>query len=137
MAKTKWVAVVQCEVMRERCSGADCAVRFAGRRDLFAEHDSDVSVYIPITCGGCPGRRVARLAAHLKKHMAKNQVTTDEVVVHLSSCIVNDNHHGPPCPHIDDIKLMLARQGFTRLIEGSKISSGAEKKRATGVYKNR
>ena len=136
MAKTKCVAVIQCEVSREHCSGARCAISFAERKDHFAGYGSDVVYYIPMTCGGCPGRRVSRLAAHLKKSLATREVTPEEIVVHLASCLVTDNHHSPPCPHLDDIKLILARQGLT-VVEGSMTSSAAARRRQAGVYKGR
>jgi predicted metal-binding protein len=136
MAKIKCVAVIQCEVSREHCSGAQCGISFAERKDHFAGYGSEAIYYLPMTCGGCPGRRVSRLAAHLKKALAKREVTPEEIVVHLASCVVNDNHHAPPCPHLEDIKLILSRQGLT-VVEGSMISGTAERRRQSGVYKGR
>ena len=135
--KAKCVAVIQCAVTHERCTGADCARTFVLRRDAWAEHGPEAVYYVPFTCGGCPGRRVSRLASHLKRVMTKKAgLKPEEIAVHLSSCMVNDNAHYPPCPHLDDIRLMLGRQGL-RVIEGTHISQKAEGRRQQGLYRKR
>jgi len=134
--KTKCVAVIQCEIAHERCSGAQCAAAFADRKHCFADYGDQVVYYVPFSCGGCPGRRVSRLVSNLKTVMGRRGVEQEEIVVHLSSCMVFDNGHYPPCPHVDDIKLILARKGFA-VAEGSHISQQAEAKRQDGTYRSR
>lgn len=133
---TKCVAVIQCEVAHERCCGAQCAAGFAEREDLFAEYGDQVKYYVPFPCGGCPGRRISRLVANLQKVMKRRGVGQDEIAVHLSSCMAFDNAHYRPCPHLDDIKLVLARKGF-RVVEGSHVSKAAERRRQEGIYQGR
>ena len=134
--RTKCVAVIQCEVAHERCSGAQCAAGFAEREDLFAEYGNEVKYYVPFPCGGCPGRRISRLVVNLQKVMKRRSVEQDEIAVHLSSCMASDNAHNRPCPYLDDIKVVLARKGFS-VIEGSLVSKTAERRRREGIYQGR
>ncbi|MBN2584786.1 MAG: CGGC domain-containing protein [Planctomycetes bacterium] len=137
MAKTtKCVAVIQCAVAHERCPGTQCAAAFAERKDCFAEYGDEVVYYVPFTCGGCPGRRISRLVENVRRVMAKRGVEKDEIVVHLASCVVTDNGHYPPCPHVDDMRLILSRKGF-RTVDGSRISPQAEQRRQDGKYRKR
>ena len=129
----KCVAVIQCAVAHERCTGSFCAQSFANRTHYFAGYGEAAIYYIPFGCGGCPGRRVSRLAAQLSKTMQKAGVAKDEIAVHLASCVVTDNGHYPPCPHLADMKKMLARKGL-HVVEGSHVSPSAERKRAAGLY---
>ena len=62
-------------------------------------------------------------------------VKPEEIVVHLSSCIISDNGHYPPCPHIDDMTLVLERKGL-RVVMGTHFSKGATQKRAEGIYRS-
>jgi len=125
----KCVAVVQCEVARERCAGAHCALSFHRREHHFAGYGQDV-IYVPMSCGGCPGRRVSRLAANLKSRLRKDAgIEPSGIVVHLAACVVTDNGHYPPCPHLAYIKTILAREGL-RVVEGSYLSAAAEQRRA-------
>ena len=70
-----------------------------------------------------PTARIAKL----------EKIAKDRIVVHLSSCITADNYHGPPCPHLEYLKLLVARAGLD-LREGTRISDAAEKKRKAGTY---
>jgi predicted metal-binding protein len=123
-------------VAHERCSGATCAISFANREHHFAEYGEEAVYYVPFSCGGCPGRRVSRLAAQLKKHMKKLDIAPDYIAVHLASCVVTDNWHYVPCPHVDDMKRMIERKGL-RVVDGSVISSVSEDRRKEGVYTGR
>lgn len=135
-AKTRCVAVIQCEVAHERCTGVNCARTFADRTEKFSDYGPEAVYYVPFPCGGCPGRRVGRLAAQLKRHMGKrSDVKPEEIVVHLSSCIISDNGHYPPCPHIDDMKLVLERKGL-RVVMGTHFAKGATRKRGEGIYRS-
>ena len=93
--------------------------------------------YISFTCGGCCGKTIASKLEHFSRHLkSKTDIKKDEVVVHLSSCMVTDNHHYDRCPHINYIKNIIAKKGFNNVIEGTYISGGATKKRQNGVYKD-
>jgi len=131
----KCVAVVQCAVAKERCSGANCALTFHRREHHFSGYGPEV-VYVPFSCGGCPGRRVSRLVAHLKRLLGREaDIEPDEIAVHLSACVVNESSHYPPCPHLDYIKTILTRKGLT-VVEGTYLSATAEKRRQTGYYQD-
>jgi predicted metal-binding protein len=127
------VAVVQCAVAQERCAGVHCALAFHRREHHFAGYGPD-TIYMSMSCGGCPGRRVSRLAANLKNMMRKEAgLEPSEIVVHLAACVVTDNGHYPPCPHLDYIKTILARKGL-RVVEGTYVSATAAQRRKTGSY---
>lgn len=129
----KCVAVVQCAVAKERCSGVHCALAFHRREHHFSGYGSEV-LYLPFSCGGCPGRRVSRLAANLKSRLSKEAgIEPAEIVVHLSACVVNESGHYPPCPHLDYIKTILTRKGL-KLVEGTYVSATSEERRRTGYY---
>jgi predicted metal-binding protein len=133
-SKIKCVAVIQCAVAHERCPGAKCAAAFSGRKHYFVGYGPGTIYYVPFGCGGCPGRRVGRLATYLKRAFKKHQsVEPEEIAVHLATCIVGDNAHYPPCPFRQDIKLMLSRKGL-KVVEGSVYSKSLEAKREAGVY---
>ena len=134
--KIKCVAVIQCDVARERCSGAHCAISFVGRNGYFAGYGPEAVYYVPFQCGGCPGRRVSRLGHNLRKAMKSQGLEPDQIAVHLASCLVTDNGHYPPCPHLADIRLMLSRKGL-RVVEGTRISDSADRQRQAGHYKPR
>jgi len=134
---TTCVAVIQCEVAHERCTGIQCAMGFADREDLFAAYGDEVRYYVPFPCGGCPGRRVGRLAHQIKRIMQKRGIPLEQVAVHLSSCMAFESGHYPPCPHLADIRLMLTRKGFTRVVEGTHLSPQAEERRHAGLYRPR
>ncbi|QIB69540.1 CGGC domain-containing protein [Aminipila butyrica] len=135
--ETKYVIVIQCDIVRRRCSGFACTNTFYNREDSFKDKDYDENVrYIPMTCGGCCGAGLASLLEHFSKRSAKqNGLKKEEVVVHLSSCMVTENYHHDRCPHIDYIKALVKKKGYSRIVEGTYISQSAEKKRAAGIYK--
>ena len=131
----KLVAVIQCDFAKERCSGFSCADVFFKRTDGFANYPAkDPIIYLPFDCGGCPGRRISRSAAHvIKKSAKKAQIEKDEIVVHLASCMVTDNGHYPPCPHLDYIGKILQRKGL-KVRKGSYRSKTAEGRRGRKDY---
>ena len=74
--------------------------------------------YISFTCGGCCGKGVATKLEHLSKELKiKNNIEKDEIVVHLSSCMVTDNYHYDRCPHADYIKSITLKKGYQNIIE--------------------
>lgn len=68
--------------------------------------------------------------------MTATDIEFCEVAVHLSSCMVTDNHHYDRCPHVDYIKNILSKKGFAHVIEGSYISQSASLHRQKGTYKD-
>lgn len=132
----KYVAIIQCDLTHNRCSGFACTNAFYNRDDVFKDYDSSTR-YISFTCGGCCGKSVAAKLEHLSKKLRiKNNIQKDEVAVHLSSCMTTDNSHSDRCPHIDYIKSIILKRGYRNIVEGSYISKGAERKRAEGIYKS-
>ena len=127
------VAVVQCHVTHERCTGVSCATSFARREHLFAQYGKEAEFYVPFTCGGCPGRRVSRLVGQLARKLKQKGVERDEIAVHLSTCVVFDSGHYPKCPHVGYMKKILARKGF-KVVEGTYISNKASERRREGSY---
>lgn len=129
------IGVIQCDFARERCSGFGCMNSFVQRIDGFARYAKEDGVMlVPFNCGGCPGRRISRVASNLiKRAKAKAGVDKDELVIHLASCIVTDNGHYPPCPHVEYIEKILKRKGL-KVVKGSYRSKTASKRRAEGQY---
>ncbi len=131
-----FVVVVQCDqAVHSVCPGFLCEHAFSARRDAFAAYPADRAMrYMSISCGGCPGRATERKLVNLARNLKKREsLSSDAVIVHLSSCITNSNHHGPRCPHIDYIKGQIRLAGFD-CVEGSRYSPTAEKRRAEGMY---
>jgi len=132
----KFVVIIQCDIAHNRCSGFACTNSFYARDGAFAGYGDGVK-YISFTCGGCCGKSVAAKIEHFGKMLqAKTELTKNEVVVHLASCMVTDNHHYDRCPHVQYIKDILAKKGFHNIVEGSFISGKATKLREKGVYKD-
>jgi predicted metal-binding protein len=132
-----YVVVVQCDLVKQRCSGYFCEKAFHERTGGFADYPKDKAFRtLYLTCGGCCGRAVGRKLSHLvKKLKSKENIEKDRIVVQLSSCIAKDNYHGPPCPHLEYLKLLIGRLGLD-IREGTQISGKAEERRAEGVYEN-
>ncbi len=139
-AKERYVIVVQCDqVVHETCPGFLCEHAFTRRADAFSIYPIDEQVrYLPISCGGCPGRGTLRKLINVKKNLRLREKMEAEIAaVHLSTCITRASHHGPRCPHIDYIKGQVARAGLV-CREDSRISPTAEKRRdADGNYLGR
>ena len=132
--KTKYVVIIQCDIAHGRCSGFACTNAFYNRDEVFEDYN-EATRYISFTCGGCCGKGIAAKLEHFSKKLyTKNKINKDEVVVHLSSCMVHDNYHYDRCPHADDIKSIVLKKGYKNIIEGSYISGNAKKKREEGQY---
>lgn len=131
---TKYVVIIQCDIAHKRCSGFACTDDFYNKEGMFEKYEDDVR-YISFTCDGCCGKSVAAKLEHFSNKLSrKTNIHKDEVVVHLSSCMVTDNHHYDRCPHVDYIKNIVLKKGYKNVIEGSFLSKNAEKKREQGVY---
>ncbi len=136
LAEKDYVVVVQCEIVKQRCSGYFCEKAFNERTGGFAAYPKDKAYRtLYLTCGGCCGRAAGRkLAHHARKIKQREGVERDRIVVQLSSCITKDNHHAPPCPNLDYLKTLIARLRLD-VREDTAISELSEKRRAEGVYK--
>ena len=137
MTDKNYIVVVQCHIVKERCSGYLCEYAFSERSGKFAEYPKDSSTrFLSLTCGGCCGRAVHRKLSNLIKQI-KNKETIEkgQIAVHLSSCISNDNFHGPPCPHKDYLKTMICDKLGLDLVMGTRVSELAEKRRKDGEYR--
>ena len=133
-----YVAIVQCEIVKQRCSGYFCEKAFNERTGGFSDYPKDKAYRtLYMTCGGCCGRALQRKLSHLaRKIKAREGIGKDRLVVQLSSCITQDNFHAPPCPHLGYLKTIIARLGI-EVREDTSISELAEKRRAEGVYSSK
>ena len=130
-----YVVVVQCEIVKQRCSGYFCEKAFHERADGFAAYAKDKPYRVVyITCGGCCGKAVQRKLTHLARMLKKNEgMDRDRIVVQLSSCITRDNFHSPRCLFTDYMKELIARAGF-ECREDTHLNAKAESRRTKGVY---
>lgn len=130
-----YLVVVQCHLVQQRCSGFHCEKAFTDRTGGFARYADQPGLRrLSLTCGGCCGRALQRKLSHLLRSAhQRDGIEPAQVVVHLASCICKDNHHGPPCPHLDYLKILVRRLGLD-LVEDSWISRTAEKRRQQGLY---
>ncbi|MCD6293150.1 MAG: CGGC domain-containing protein [Deltaproteobacteria bacterium] len=133
-----YVAVIQCHLVKQRCSGYFCEKAFNERSGAFADYAQTENLRILyMTCGGCCGRATHRKLVNLIRMSKKREnISKDQIVVHLASCITNDNYHGPPCPHLDYLKELIAKLSLD-LVEGTNISPKAEARRKEGKYRLR
>ena len=134
-SKVKLIGIIQCDFAKERCSGFACVNSFTNRMDAFTKYPKDSSIMVvPFNCGGCPGRRISRTVSNLVKRAKKKaEIEKDEIVIHLASCMVTDNGHYPPCPHLDYIGTILKRKGM-KVKKGSYKSKTATARREAGRY---
>ncbi|MFA7230466.1 MAG: CGGC domain-containing protein [Victivallaceae bacterium] len=137
MSDKKYIVIVQCEIVKQRCSGYFCEKAFNERTGGFAGYPADKTFRtLYMTCGGCCGRATHRKLDHLiRKIGVKENIDRGEIVVHLSSCITRDNYHGPQCPHINYLKELIAKLNLD-VIDCTTISTKAEERRQAGIYKS-
>lgn len=135
LEQKQYIVILQCHIVKERCPGYQCERALHERTGGFAEYPKDKSYrYLSLTCGGCCGRATHRKLANLVKVIAKKEgIGKDRIVVHLASCITNDNYHAPPCPHLAYLKTLIARLGLD-MRAGTVISQKAEQRRQEGKY---
>lgn len=136
MSGKTYVIVVQCHIVKERCSGYFCEKAFNERSGAFSGYSGKEPIrMLNMTCGGCCGRAVHRkLSDFINSIQKKEQIAKEQIVVHLSSCIVKENFHGPRCPHIDYLKELINGRHGLDIIEGSRISKLSEARRKQGLY---
>ena len=130
-----YVVIVQCHIVKERCSGYNCELAFNERAGGFVAYLKDKKYrMLSLTCGGCCGRATHRKLSNLIRRIKKAEgITKDRIVVQLSSCITKDNFHAPPCPHLDYLKGLIAKLGLD-IREDTYINEKSEMKRKTGLY---
>ena len=137
MDKKEYVVVVQCHIVMERCSGYFCEKAFHERTGGFSSYPKEKRYRtLYLTCGGCCGRALHRKLSDLVK-MTKKQENMDKehIVVHLASCITKESYHGPPCPHLDYLKIMIRNKLGLDLREDTYISKKAQERREAGLYR--
>ena len=106
------------------------------KEGMFEKYEDDIR-YISFTCGGCCGKSLAaKLEQFSNKSRAFNNTNKDDVFIHLSSCMVTDNHHSDRCPHVEYIKGIIIKKGYKNIVEKSYIYGNTETKREKGIYKN-
>lgn len=135
MGDKSYLVIVQCHLVMQRCSGYFCEKAFHDRLGGFADCAPDRAYrMLSMTCGGCCGRALHRkLSNVLRKVKAKEGIEKESIAVYLSSCITKDNYHGPPCPHLEYLKTLIAKHGVD-VREGTWVSARAEQRRADGIY---
>jgi predicted metal-binding protein len=138
MENIKYIVVVQCHIVKERCSGYFCEHAFNERAGGFSIYPKDKKIrFLPMTCGGCCGRAIHRKINNLLKQIKrKEKIEKHEIVVHFSSCISLDSFHGPPCPHKEYLEKLVRDKLGMQIIHGTRISKLAEKRRKEGIYKD-
>ena len=132
-----YIVVVQCHIVMERCSGFFCERAFNGRTGGFEALPKDSQTRIAyLTCGGCCGRALQRKLVNLvEKAGKKDGIAKESILVKLASCVTRDNHHGPPCPHLDYLKTLISRLGLDVSMD-THLSAKATRLRSEGVYKS-
>lgn len=133
-----YIVTVQCDRRTNQvCAGYQCEWAFTTRRDAFAGYPAGENVrYLPMSCGGCPGRSLERKLMNLKKGLKKRENRGLEGVrVHLATCITRNSRHGAKCPHLAALKQQIEIAGLP-WVEDSRISPLAEKRRAEGLYQD-
>lgn len=131
----RYVIVVQCHVVKQRCSGYYCEKAFHERTGGFADLPADPPArMLAITCGGCSGKRVIRLLHNARKNLAANEkIAPEEILVRLASCVTRDNYHSPRCPHAEQLRRYVEWVGLD-LAEDTSISETAQRRRREGRY---
>jgi len=136
MKDKEYIVIVQCHIVKERCSGYNCEKAFNERTGGFAAYPKE-KMYrmLNLTCGGCCGRATHRKLSNLIRRIDKAEaVAKDRIVVQLSSCITKDNFHSTPCPHLDYLKGLIAKLGLD-VRDDTYIYEKSEMRRKAGVYK--
>ena len=131
-----YVVIVQCHIVKERCSGYNCERAFHERTGGFAAYPKDKAYrMLNMTCGGCCGRAVHRKLSNLIRRIKKEEdIGKDRIIVQLSSCMTKDNFHSSPCPHLDYLKGLISKLGLD-MREDTFIYEKSEKRRKEGVYR--
>ena len=80
MCDKDYIVVVQCHIVKERCSGYFCERAFHDRQGGFAAYPKERAFRtIYMTCGGCCGRALHRKLSHLaRKIQDKEGIPPDQ-----------------------------------------------------------
>jgi len=137
MEDKDYIAIVQCHLVKQRCSGYYCEKAFHERTEGVSGYSKDKAYRtLFMTCGGCCGRALHRKLANLvRKIKAREDLDKSRIVVQLSSCITRDNYHGPPCPHLDYLKQLIDKLGID-VRHDTSLSKKAQERRDAGVYED-
>lgn len=132
----KYVIVVQCHIVKERCSGFLCEHAFNEREGSFEIYKNKNDLrFLTFTCGGCCGRGTLRKLQNAIKQLKKQVgIVKEEIVVHFSSCGAFESFHGPKCPHRDYITDIVQNKAGLDFVLGSRYSKTTEARRAAGQY---
>jgi len=132
----KYIAVIQCDIVMERCSGFLCENAFHNRTGGFEEYPNDQNYRVVyLTCGGCCGKAVLRKLHNLTKVASKKAgIEKEEIMVQFASCITKDNYHSSRCPHYGYLKNQVMKEGLA-FREDTHISKLAEERRKEGIYR--
>lgn len=130
-----YVVIVQCHLVKQRCSGYSCERAFHERTGGFSGYARDKAYRtLYLTCGGCCGQAIHRKLIHLARKLNQQErIGKDRIVVQLSSCITRHNFHGPPCPHVDYLKGLIAKVGLD-VREDTLINELSQQRREEGLY---
>jgi predicted metal-binding protein len=129
-----YVVIVQCHIVKERCSGYNCERAFNERIGGFSAYPKIGYRSLYMTCGGCCGRAVHRKLGNLVRRIKKQEgITRDRIVVQLASCITKDNYHSSPCPHLDYLKGLITKLDLD-VCEDTFINESSENRRKAGTY---
>ena len=139
MKNIKYIVVVQCHIVKERCSGYLCEYSFSERIGAFADYPKESPIrFLSLTCGGCCGRALHRKLSNLLKNIKrKENICREEIQIHFSSCIAFDSYHGGACPHKKYLETLVHDKLKLDYVDGSKISDLTEKRREEGMYLKR
>jgi predicted metal-binding protein len=135
MNQKDYVVVVQCDIVRQRCSGYHCEKAFHDRTGGFAAYPKNRPMrMLSVTCGGCCGKGLHRRLTHFLRRAAKMEgMEKGRVMVQFASCVTQDNFHSQRCLFVDYMKDLAARAGLD-VREDTHLDAKAESQRAVGVY---
>jgi len=96
------VGLIRCNIVSDICPATSCLSSMKHKTGAFKGVDEDVELVGVMTCGGCPGKRVASKVEAL---IAKGADT-----IALASCISRGYPVGKafPCPNAEEIKKAVA-----------------------------
>ncbi len=130
----RYFVAVQCDIVKQRCSGYQCELAFHNRADSFAAYGQEVR-FLSMSCDGCCGRAVHRKLGNLLRQGGKREgLKPEDVVVHLSSCVCKESYHGPVCPHLEYLESLIADKLGLAVVHGTVINDKAESRRQSDQY---
>ena len=130
-----YVVIVQCHIVKERCSGYNCERAFNERIGGFSAYSKNKPYrMLNLTCGGCCGQALHRKLTNLLRRIKKQEgMGKNQIVVQLASCITKDNFHSSQCPYLDYLKGLIEKLGLD-VREDTFINETSEKRRKAGLY---